>query len=233
MSWLFPALLILTAGSPAPNASPPRPEEKWLDLFNGRDLTGWEGQKGCWSVEDGAITGRTSKEAPLAHHSFLIWRGGHTGDFELQLQFRMQVGGNSGIQYRSRDLGDFNVAGYQYNLEPHRVSYTAILEEMKGRPGHLAGVGEVVHFKPGERSVTGSTGAAAQINDSLRKDGWNEVKILAQGPRLRHWLNNQLAVDVTDEDPKCAAAKGILALQLHTGPPMWIQFKNIRLRHVP
>ena len=85
-------------------------------LFDGRTLDGWDGDPACWTVEDGAIVGRTSAEKPIAHNSFLIWRRGEVDDFELTASFLIESG-NSGIQFRSRDLGDHVVAGYQADLD--------------------------------------------------------------------------------------------------------------------
>jgi hypothetical protein len=208
--------------------------EDWQTIFNGKDLAGWDGEAGCWSVEDGAITGQTTPERPLRHHSYIIWRGGEVADFELQLKFRVSGRhGNSGVQYRSRDLGGHDVGGCQCNIEVGRAGSTAVLEEMKGRGGHLAEIGQIVRFSAdGVREVVGSTGNGDEINRSLIKDGWNDLTIRAEGPRLQHWLNGRLAVDVTDLQTNKAAQAGILALQLHTGPPMKVQFKNVRLRRL-
>ena len=70
-------------------------------LFNGQNLDGWEGSKSIWSVQDGAITGRTTEDTKLQHNTFLVWKGGTVSDFELRLKYRI-VNGNSGIQYRSK-----------------------------------------------------------------------------------------------------------------------------------
>lgn len=215
------------AASTAVDAGPER-----QSLFNGRDLAGWEGAAGFWRVEDGAITGQTTPDHKLAHHTYLIWRGGKVADFELRQQFRL-VKGNSGVQYRSRELPDFVVTGYQCNIETGRRGFTAVLEEMKGRGGHLAEVGQQVRFhRDGAREVTGTTGSPALIEAAIKPRDWNELIIRAEGPRLRHWVNGRLVVDVTDEQEGKAARSGILALQLHSGPPMKVQFKDIRLKRL-
>ncbi len=105
------------------------------------------------------------------------------------------------------------------------------LEEMKnGRGGHLANIGQKVELKEGDiRKEIGSTGNPETINGSLKRNDWNNLVIRAEGNRLQHWLNGHLAVDVVDNDTK-AASEGILALQVHSGPPMRVDFRNIRLR---
>ncbi len=203
----------------------------WIEPFNGSDLKDWDGAPGLWRVENGVLIGET-KDRSLEHHSYLIWRGGKLKDFELRLQFRVPgKHGNSGVQYRSRALGNHQVAGYQCNIHPRKNGSTAVLEEMKnGRGGHLADIGQKVELKSGNiRSVVGSIGNPATINGSLKRNDWNDLVIRAEGNRLRHWLNGHLAVDVSDNDVK-AASEGILALQAHYGPPMRVEFRNLRLR---
>ncbi|MCP4785516.1 MAG: sulfatase-like hydrolase/transferase [Fuerstiella sp.] len=214
--------------------APPKPSEGWIKPFNGEDLTGWGGAEGLWRVANGTIIGETTSKRPLEDHSYLIWRG-DVEDFELRLRFRIsRQRGNSGVQYRSRDLGNNNVAGYQYNIQATRPGATAVLEEMKnGRGGHLASIGQRVHLLDGdERTVVGTTGDADEINASLKRAWWNAVVIRAEGNHLQHWLNGHLAVDVFDDDCAKSAKKGLLAFQLHSGPPMKIELKDIFLRHL-
>jgi hypothetical protein len=195
-------------------------EPQGRSLFNGRDLTGWAGAAGYWRVEDRAITGETTAANPLSHHTYLIWRGGDVADFELRLQFRL-IQGNSGVQYRSRELPEFSVGGYQCNIETGRPGGTAVLEEMQGRGGHLAEIGQQVRFAPVD---------PAEVESSIRRQDWNDLVIRAEGSRLRHWLNGRLAVEVVDEQQGKSARRGILALQLHDGRPMKIQFRQIQLK---
>jgi len=218
------SLLLLLAATNGSSAD-------WIEPFNGKDLEDWDGAPGLWRVENGTIVGETTDRS-LKHHSYLIWHGGKLKDFELRLQFRVPGRhGNSGVQYRSRDLGNHQVAGYQCNIHPRKTGSTAVLEEMKnGRGGHLADIGKKIEIKDGDiRTVIGSTGNPEKINGSLKRNDWNDLVIRAEGNRLRHWLNGHLAVDVLDNDTK-AASEGVLALQVHSGPPMRVEFRNIRLR---
>ena len=210
-------------------------EVGWTEPFNGKDLSGWDGADGLWRVADNTIIGETTPQKTLTHHSYLIWKDSAVRDFELKLQFRISgKRANSGVQYRSRELDNHNVAGYQYNIQATRVGATAVLEEMKnGRGGHLAEIAQKVQlFDNDIRKVVGSTGNADTINASFQRDSWNKLTIRAVGNRMQHWLNGHLTVDVTDNDSTAAADRGVIAFQLHSGPPMKIELKQIRLRHL-
>ena len=208
-------------------------DDGWIDI--GEDLKSWDGAPHLWRLENDVIIGETSVLRPLEHHSYLIWRGGALADFELRLEFRAPgKHNNSGVQYRSRDLGDHQVAGYQCNIHPRVPGSTAVLEEMKnGRGGHLADIGQQVELGNNDRRTSiGRTGDPKIINASLKKHGWNMLTIRAEGNRLRHWLNDHLAIDAIDKDSQKAAASGLLALQLHSGHPMRIEFRSIRLKRL-
>lgn len=212
-------------------------EAGFQSIFNGKDLTGWDGNPKFWSVEDGAITGRTTKDNPTPGNTFIIWRGGTVSDFELRLLYRIVPGdergfGNSGIQYRSKDFGNWVVGGYQADIEAGD-RYSGILYEERMSRGIMAERGEkVVWTADGKKQVVGSTGDPNQIQAAIRKGDWNEYVVIAQGNRLIHKINGHVTVDVTDNDPQKQALSGILALQLHAGPPMTVQFKDIRIKHL-
>jgi len=210
-------------------------EPGFKNLFNGKDLTGWEGNPDLWSVQDGAITGVTKAEPKLTHNTFLVWNGGEVADFELRLSYRI-VNGNSGIQYRSRvkSKGTFGpiVGGYQADFEAGKT-YSGILYEEQGR-GILAQRGQktVIKDDAGKHKVevTGSVGDSKEIQAKIKPEDWNDYIVIAKGNHLQHFINGQQTVDVLDEQEAKAAKSGVLALQIHTGPPMTVQFKNIRLK---
>jgi len=200
------------------------------ELFNGKDLTGWEGLPKLWSVEDGAITGTTTAEEPLKNNTFLVWKGGTVGDFELTLEYRIQ-GGNSGIQYRSKlmDAEKFIVGGYQADIDS-TMRYTGINYEEKGR-GIMAERGQVIQVtSSGEKKVVGTCGDPAALASKVSKDGWNRYKIIAKGNKLQHYINDILMSELIDEQMEKGSKEGILAFQVHTGPAMKVQFKNILLK---
>ncbi|MGZ8939948.1 MAG: 3-keto-disaccharide hydrolase, partial [Limisphaerales bacterium] len=92
-------------------------EEGFIPLFNGQNLDGWDGKPGWWRVEDGAITAESTAEKPCDKHNYLVWRGGEPSDFELRFDYRI-VGGNSGVQFRSREIQDWDMRGYQADFFP-------------------------------------------------------------------------------------------------------------------
>ncbi|MCU0786172.1 MAG: DUF1080 domain-containing protein [Verrucomicrobia bacterium] len=213
-------------------------EAGFRSLFNGKDLTGWNGNPALWSVKDGAITGVTTADPKLMHNTFLVWTEGTTEDFELRLSYRM-VGGNSGIQYRSKvaEQGAFGpiVVGYQADFEAGKT-YSGILYEERGR-GILALRGEKVVLKADpadakkfKKEVVGSLGKSEDIQAKIKNEDWNDYVIIAQGNHLQHFINGMQTVDVIDEHEAGAAKSGVLALQIHVGPPMTVQFKDIRLK---
>lgn len=211
-----------------------------ISLFNGEDLAGWTGDPAVWSVEDGAIVGKTSAEAPIEHNTFLIWEGGEPADFELTLQFKMIPGDeqrytNSGVQYRSRvdDAGKWIVGGYQADFE-YGERFSGILYEERGR-GILAQRGQKVVLKQSEDpkkpeiEVVETLGDPVELQAAIDRDGWNEYRIVAKGNRLQQFINGKLMADITDETAE-AASKGVIAFQVHRGPAMEVRFKDIVLR---
>ena len=149
-------------------------------LFNGRDLTGWNGRMNHWSVQDGAITGKTTKENPAQGNNFLIWTNGTVADFELRFSYKIVPNGtkgfgNSGVQYRSKDFGNFVIGGYQADFEAG-TTYSGILYEERF-DGILAQRGQKTTVKTVEGKtkieVTGSLGDSKEIQANIKKEDWN------------------------------------------------------------
>ena len=226
------ALFLLAGASPAA-----QPEEGFKSIFNGKDLTGWDGNPKLWSVKDGAILGQTTAENPIKGNTFLIWTNGEVGDFELRCSFKITADNdkgfaNSGIQYRSKILDPANwvVGGYQADMEAG-ASYTGILYEERMTRGIMATRGEkVVWDKDCKKQVTGSLGTSAELQAAIKPGEWNEYVVIAKGNHLQHFINGKQTVDVTDDCEAKRAMKGILALQLHAGQPMSVQFKDLKLK---
>jgi hypothetical protein len=203
-------------------------EEGFVSIFDGKTLDGWEGKKEFWSVRDGAITGETTADNPTQGNTFLIWRAGELGDFELRCQFKIR-NHNSGIQYRSKELDNFVVGGYQADIDA-TGRYLGILYEEKGR-GILAERGTVVEIdSSGKKNFVGTTGDPEVILKGYKDGEWNEYVIVAQGNKLVQKINGLTTMEITDNQADKRAMKGILALQLHAGPPMLVQFKDIKLK---
>lgn len=205
----------------------PSTESEFEPLFDGASLNGWSGDPRYWSVEDGAIVGRSTAQQPLTRNTFLIHEDVF-GEFELRLRYRIR-GGNSGIQYRSRDRGAFEVSGYQADIEAG-PNYTGILYEEQGR-GIMAMRGEAIEFgADGTRTVGLRLGDAAKLQTFIRRDDWNDYVVVARGTRLTHRINGVTVVDVVDRDVARRARAGHLALQLHQGPAMEVRFADLRIR---
>jgi hypothetical protein len=214
----------------------PGAEQGFRSIFDGKDLTGWEGNPKLWSVKDGAITGQTTADNPAKGNTFLIWTNGTLADFELRCSFKLVPGdaqgfANSGIQYRSKvvDPANWVVGGYQADMEAGKT-YTGILYEERFR-GIMAERGQkVVWDNNDKKQVVGSVGDADAIEASIKKGDWNEYMIIAKGNHLQQFVNGKQTIDVTDDCEAKRAMSGVLALQLHAGPPMMAQFKSIRIK---
>jgi len=226
-------------------------EDGFVSIFNGKDLTGWDGDQRLWSVKEGAIRGQTTAENPAPHNTFCIWRGGKLKNFILKIKFRIQ-NGNSGIQYRSKEFGKptpsavegWRISGYQAEVvnNPGQVGF---LHHEAGR-GRLVLVGDIMVIdKHGNKNVVGKVSDVEALKQAgyYKNQDWNEYTIIARGNHIVHYLNgyqtielidNDRVTDPTDkEDRKGAAREGLLALQIHRGPPMVVEFKDIRIKHLP
>jgi hypothetical protein len=203
-------------------------------IFDGRSLDGWLGQDmRFWSVEDGAITGTITPELAPPMNQYLVWQGGLVDDFELKLDSRITgsttPNTNGGFQFRSRRLPNGDVAGYQVDNnfgQPWRVR---LYDEFGRHDLALEGQRSVFDAS-GQRHVEPlSIPADAQ---KFRLDDWHEYHLTARGNHLALAINGTLVAECTDNDPQQFEPLGILALQLHTGPPMKAQFRNVRIKQL-
>ncbi|MBL9148239.1 MAG: DUF1080 domain-containing protein [Phycisphaerae bacterium] len=240
---LVVALLSVAGVSCSPDAPPPTTVAAQA-IFNGRDLTGWDGDPNHWRVEDECLVGETTAERPIAHNTFVIYRGADVADFELTCDYMIESDwANSGIQYRSSQPPDapdaWVVGGYQADID-EPVTYTGILYGERDR-GILAERGQRVTIeKGGAPRVTGSLGDRAELAKAIHgKGAWNSYRIVVTGNRAVHEINGVKMAEIVDDDvvvtepgAKGARARGILALQLHTGAPMKIRFRNLMLRPI-
>ncbi len=206
-------------------------QSSFKEIFNGKDLSGWKGNSKLWSVEDGAITGTTTADNPLKFNTFLIWEG-EVADFVLELDYRIGEKGNSGIQYRSsvKDADKFIVGGYQADIDA-TMKFAGINYEEKGR-GILAQRGQRVTIDGKGKKKPEKFADATELGSKIKKVDWNRYKVIALGNKVSHYINDELMSEVIDSQKDKAAMKGILAFQIHTGPPMKIQFKNVKLKEL-
>jgi hypothetical protein len=222
------------AGATSAPKAPAKP--KWQSLFDGKTLSGWSGLADHWKVEQGALTGYTSAENPLKNNTFLVWTNGTVGNFELRFKYRI-FNGNSGLQYRSKlvDAEKFIVGGYQADFEAGKT-YSGILYEERGR-GILAERGQRTLVKDANGQtkvqVLGKLAESADLQAAIRHEDWNEYHIVAKGNHLMHFINNRMTIDVVDQQDAKAAKDGVLAFQIHVGPPMLVQFRDVELLSLP
>jgi hypothetical protein len=202
-------------------------DEGFKPIFDGQSLDGWRGKSQFWSVRDGAITGETTKENPTDGNTFLIFQA-PVADFELRLKVRI-VSGNSGIQYRSVDMENSVVHGYQADIDA-TDQFLGDLYEEGGRGPLVKGCDKVEIAEDGIRVVTGKTCEPSELAKALRRDDWNDYRVTARADRLVQEINGVITVDVIDKERNKARTEGVLALQLHAGTPMLVQFKDIRLK---
>jgi putative heme-binding domain-containing protein len=204
-------------------------EDGFKPLFNGKDLTGWDGNPELWSVEDGALTGKTKGPESLKYNQFLIWRGGVLKNFELHAKIK-QAGNNTGIQYRSREfpeVGKWSVGGYQCDIHPSAPNNGMVYGEKWG--GILVQNGKSVVIDPeGKQWLTAQREpVAVDIAE------WHDYTVIAQGNHLVHKIDGQVTIDLLDFGAKTQALEGILAFQLHRGPAMTVQIKHVMLKELP
>lgn len=207
-------------------------DEEYERIFDGKALEKWDGNPDFWRVEDGAITGQTTAEKPTKGNTFIIYRGGDIADFELKAEYKI-VGGNSGIQYRSFEVPDnkWVIGGYQGDIDAGGT-YTGALYGERFR-GMLAKRGEKTIIGADHKpKIDGSVGDSAEIFSKIKKEDWNEYHITAKGNNFVQRINGVVTCECTDDDTEQRRASGVLALQLHAGPPMKVQFRNIRLKRL-
>lgn len=216
-------------GGFGPNIQP-LTETGFEQIFDGSSMKGWDGDAAFWKVEGGALVGETSAEKQPAQNTFLIWRGGSPADFELKLDVKL-TGHNSGIQVRSAELPDLKHAmkGYQADMDAEQV-WTGQFYEERGR-GFLALRGQFNVVQAGGKAFQmGSFGDKDALKSIIKGGDWNAVHLIARGNTLIQMVNGQVTSMVIDEDTEGRKLSGLIGLQVHRGPAMRVEFKNIRLK---
>ncbi len=199
-------------------------------IFDGKTLNGWKSpDMSYWSVEDGAITAQSSESHPCKYNQFIVWQGGDVADFVLTFQYKIEGSdkANSGVQFRSQLEPDGHAVGYQADITRPVSKWLGSIYDEKGRKtlarrGHLGTID-----KEGNKSQILLSDPDRVIKSVT--EGWNNYRITAIGHYMKIEINNQVTSEVIDHDVKDRDMKGILALQLHSGPAMKVQFKNLKL----
>lgn len=200
-------------------------------LFDGKGFGDWVGDTAVWRVEEGALVGEVTPTRQIRTNSFLIWRGGQPADFEFVAEYRISERGNSGVNYRSEEVPGipYAVKGYQLDIDGANT-YTGQNYEERGR-GFLAMRGQQAILEAGAKPlVSGSLGDGEALKAGIRKEDWNEIRLVVQGNHMRHYINGVLMSETTDNDLGHRKMEGLLCLQVHTGPSMKVAYRNLRLK---
>ena len=226
-------------------------KKEFYSIFNGKNLEGWNGDKTYWSVKDGILIGEVTPETILKRNSFVIYEKEQPENFELKLEFRISTSGNSGVNYRSEKIKNkpFSLRGYQSDIDG-KNKYTGQNYEEKKRTT-LAYIGEKVIIKEmpdsiplsnirknvkrncwQTRDIVATLRDKKELKATVKNNDWNTMHIIANDNHMQHFVNGVLMSDVIDLDTQNRSEKGFIGVQVHVGPPMKIEYKNIRLRHL-
>jgi hypothetical protein len=234
----------------------------WVQIFDGKTLSGWDGRSDIWHVEDGAIVGESSPEHPSGTTN-IIWRGGEAANFELKLEMKLEgSGANGGVQYRSfrvapkvdplpEDLNaeqstrlqqeqalatknaEWNVSGYQADFD-FANKYTGQLYEQESPRGIIAWRGQVVATEAGKKpTLLAALGSSDDLKSAIKPGEWNQVEIIADGNTLTHIINGRIMSVLVDTDPKFSRAKGIIAFEIEGPGKVKISHRNVWLKALP
>lgn len=226
-------------------------EEGFVSIFDGKSLNGWEGDSTYWSIEDGNLVGTITPETLLKHNSFIIWKVGTPEDFELKLEYRISEEGNSGINYRSEVADDipFALKGYQFDLDGQNHYSGQNYEERKRTTLAYRGQSVIVESLPDSlaempmstfiknnawtrSTVTDSTVDLATLDIHIKDGDWNHCHLIARGNKMQHFINGILMSEVVDNDKQNKSTTGHIGVQVHVGPPMKVEFRNIMLKTI-
>ena len=221
-------------------SSPPHPvasaavtvkpdENGFQHLLTGNRLNQWAGNPQYWSMKDGVLTGVTN--GSLKMNRFITWKGSTIRNFDLRVKVKVSEGGNSGLQYRghlSPERGLDVVTGYQCDVVANNPDYNGMLYEEKGRR---------ILSHTGEKVIVDETGQSWVVGKFPVKEfapgEWHEYRVLVKGNYHQHWINGHPTANLLDFDEDGRSLEGVLAVQVHVGPAMEIQYKDMRIKQLP
>ncbi|MDB4662086.1 sulfatase-like hydrolase/transferase [Verrucomicrobiales bacterium] len=204
-------------------------KDGFVTLLRGRGLGGWTGDPKYWSVKDGVLTGVT--DGSLKMNRFITYKGSTIQNFDLRVKVKVTKGGNSGLQYRGQMRPEIDldiVSGYQCDVVANISKYNGMLYEEKGRR-ILSHTGEkVIVDEKGQPWITGKM----EVKE-FAPDEWHDYRVLVQGNHHQHWIDGHPTADLIDLDEEGRSLEGVLAVQVHVGPAMTIQYKDFKIKHLP
>ncbi|MEN3339317.1 MAG: hypothetical protein V7647_2993 [Acidobacteriota bacterium] len=213
-------------------------------IFDGVSMKGWDGDPAYWRAENGSLIGQTTEANPLKENTFVIWSGGEPADFELKLEYRMSAT-NSGIQFRSTHVpqgtstgpngtqtvtGKWVLKGYQADID-FANQFTGMIYEERGR-GIIMMRGQAVYIGPDAkpRMIGDLERTADELKGLIKPGEWNTIHLIARGNTMVNIVNGHVTAILVDDDVKGRASKGLLGFQIHVGPPMKVEFRNVYLK---
>lgn len=218
-------------------------------IFDGKTLTGWDGDPTIWRIEDALMVGETMADNPRGN-SYIVYRGEKTKDFDLKLQIKIENGGGGGIQYRSQTgipwtrkvpagLPAYNIAwlmtgpqaDFWFPVRPQAATYTGQWYSENTMQGILAWRGQVTEALPGKANrLVGNIGDRQALGGYVKVNDWNDYEIIARGGVMMHIMNGQLMAVLIDDDPKSVNNQaGLIGFEIES-QPCKISVRDIWLR---
>ena len=206
-------------------------KDDFKTIFDGKTFKGWDADKSVWRIENGCFVGEVTPTKQIKTNSFLIWREEKPSDFEFIAEYKINEGGNSGINYRSQELSDipYAVKGYQADIDGKNV-YTGQNYEERGR-GFLAMRGQKVSLEKDKKPTVKETiSNDEELKSHIKKNDWNEIHLIVKGNHMQHFINGVLMSETTDNDPSNQQFSGVIGLQVHVSESMKVEYRNIRYK---
>jgi len=209
----------------------------YVQIFDGQSLKDWVGDPSIWRVENGAIVGESTKEKPVGN-SYISYHGFEVKDFDLKLEIKVENGGGSGIQYRSKtglpwrrqrpgepapNL-DWMMTGPQadfwFPVVPATAEFTGQFYSENTPLGIIAWRGQVVQTSAGvEPRLIGNIADRTPLGGYVKVNDWNQYLIMARGGTFIHILNGQLMAVYVDDDPKSSNNQtGLIGIEIESVP---------------
>ncbi len=210
----------------------------YVQIFDGTTLKNWDGDPAIWHVEDGAIVGESTTEKPVGN-SYIVFRGFDSTDFDLKLEIKVEHGGGSGIQYRSKTglpwrrptpsgqpppnlnwMMTGPQADYWFPVAPYAAEWSGQFYSENTPPGIVAWRGQVVETSPGDfPKLLGNIADRTALRGYVRVNGWNQYLIMARGGTFIHVLNGQLMAVLVDDDPASSNNQtGTIGIEIESAP---------------
>ena len=238
--WLFGGVGGDSAASGQAKKAPelPKPDaDGFITLFNGKDLTNWEGLEGYWSVKDGVIEGSETKDK--SKQTFLVLSASRAdpakfANFEMHLKYKFATPtGNSGVQFRSKFVDEkiYRVGGYQADFDAAAQYDGGFYDEagVAGGRGIMARGNRTVLDPSNQKKIEPIVKDKAALAKLVKKGDWNSMILTAKGSFMSININGQLMSELIDNSPK-AVKDGLIAIQMHAGYTMTIQAKDVKIK---